>query len=87
MNNYTLWAQIGKMRDGTFVVKVTAIPLGSKVLPDPGDLASETAPTFVTATSLRDELVKRITRNVEGRGGRVLSIDSTLAGSESLSRS
>ena len=76
MNKYSLWAQIRKDRVGRCSVRVTAIPLNSRVLPQPGDCVSDTAISFVEATGLRDRLVAALKKTVEGRGDAVMAIES-----------
>ena len=79
MNNYSIWAQIRMVTSEEYEFDVRAIPLASNVLPRAGDHQRERCLAFADATRVRDDLVKRVTRLVEDRGGKILSVDSTLA--------
>ena len=79
MNNYSIWAQIRMVTSEEYEVDVRAIPLNGGVLPEPGDHQRDRCTVFAEATRIRDELVKRVSKRVEDRGGKILSVDSTLA--------
>jgi len=79
MNNYSIWAQIRMVTSEDYEVDVRAIPLKSGVPPEPGDHERQRCAAFAEATRLRDAIVKRVSKAIEERGGKVLSVDSTLA--------
>ena len=78
MNNYSIWAQIRMLTGEEYEVDVRAIPLKSGVVPEAGDHQRERCSAFTEATRIRDELVKRVSTAIEDRGGKILSVDSTL---------
>lgn len=77
MNRYSIWGLIRRTPDGTFRVRVRAIPLQDGVPFASGDELTEVAPDFVLATLRRDEMIEVLKTRLTQRGDKVASIDSS----------
>ena len=77
MNRYSVWGVIRRSPDGTFRVRVRAVPLADGVPFAAGDELSDKAGDFVAATRLRDKLTEDIKARLVARGDLISSVDST----------
>lgn len=77
MKSYSLWAQIRRATGGQYQVSVRAVPLTSGVLPRAGDSVVELCSTREEAITRRAARVAELTKSIEARGDRVLSVDTT----------
>ena len=73
MTHYRISSRVSEVRDGRFVVFVTAAPLG----PHPGDSLTERreCPTSAQAEACRQELSRKLAECVAAAGGRIVSVE------------
>lgn len=73
MGDFSIWARVRENAQGTFDVRVDAVPLTS--VGKAGELVGR-VPDRSTASATCFELVDRMKALLEARGDRVLSVDS-----------
>ena len=73
MTHYRISSRVTEVRDGRYVVFVTAAPLG----PHHGDSITERreCPTSAQAESCRQELSRKLAECVAASGGRIVSVE------------
>jgi hypothetical protein len=75
MTHYRISSRITEVRDGRYIVFVTATPLGQ----DPGEVITERreCPTSAQAEGCRQELSRQLADCVAAAGGRIVSVEIT----------
>ena len=75
MTNYRISSRVTEVRDGRYIVFVTATPLGQYQ----GDVITERreCPTSAQAEGCRQELSRQLVEVVAAAGGRIVSVEIT----------
>ena len=73
MTHYRISSRVSEVRDGRYIVFVTAAPLG----PHPGDLLTERRECFTSsqAEACRQDLSRKLAECVAAAGGQIVSVE------------